>query len=158
MIRTLYLEGVKVKTLSEKFKVSEFTIKSRCHRERWMHVPARIAEKAANPDPQAAIEIHHDIWAERKRKVRETEFVVADKILTHAATLTGNILLDKADKVKIGADIARRTVGLDKDGADTNAVNIAILGSYETVSVSRGGIEQPESIEVTSSEPILSNE
>jgi hypothetical protein len=46
-----------------------------------------------------------------------------------ASELPDDQILNKADKIKIAAEIAGKIVGLDRQ-EDKNVVNIALLGSY----------------------------
>jgi len=142
-IRIGYLNGDTFATLSKVFSVKESTIRSRASREKWHLPPKRIL---AAPDEAAkSIQRAHDLWQQRKEKVKESEFVISERIMRHAETMPEEQLVNKADKIKIGVDMGRRSVGLDSEEKKENAVNIAILGEIDARSLA-GMVYETEAV------------
>ena len=63
--------------------------------------------------------------------------------MAHAETMPEDQLITKADKIKIGVDIGRRSVGMDVEQKDVNAVNIAILGDVDAESLKAMSYDAP---------------
>jgi len=90
----------------------------------------------AAPDEAAqSLQRAHDLWQQRKERVKESEFVISERIMRHAESMPEDQLINKADKIKIGVDMGRRSVGLDSEEKSQNAVNIAILGEVDARSL-----------------------
>ena len=132
-IRLAYLNGETFRSLAQIYAVTESTIRSRASREKWHIPPKRIL---AAPDEAAqSLQRAHDLWQQRKERVKESEFVISDRMMRHAETMPEDALINKADKIKIAVDIGRRSVGLDTEEKSQNAVNIAILGEVDARSL-----------------------
>lgn len=117
-IKALYVSGATYAELAEAYGVAESTIRVRSSRQGWTKLRPSITDDAALGK----------IWDIRREKVKEGEFKIAERIMDHAAQMPPDQLVAKADKVKIGVDLGRRSVGLDRD-EDKNMVNIALLGA-----------------------------
>jgi len=132
LIRSLYLDGMQFKELSERFGIAEGTIKARSHREKWKVVPERLQATLATPTEKSTT-ILHDIWADRAAKVRENEHSISERLTEYASQMTEDQLLAKIDKLKIAVDMGRRATGLDKVEKEQASVNIAVLGDISTI-------------------------
>ena len=132
LIRSLYLEGMPFKELSERFSVAEGTIKARSHREKWNVVPERHKATIATPT-EKSMTILTDIWADRAAKVRESEHSISERLTDYASQMTEDQLLAKIDKLKIAVDMGRRATGLDRVEKEQASVNIAVLGDISTI-------------------------
>jgi len=133
-IRSLYLDGANYRELGEKFGVKEGTIKARANREGWSKIPVRHRNATIRSVNKESAGIAQELWSDRREKVRNQEFAIASKILTYAEQMNEDQLLAKVDKIKVGADMARRASGLDKEDSNKNAVNIAILSDIDGMS------------------------
>jgi uncharacterized protein YjcR len=133
-IRSLYLDGATYKELGEKFGVKEGTIKARASREGWSKIPVRHREATIRSVNKESAVIAQELWSDRRERVRNQEFTIASKILTYAEQMAEDQILAKIDKIKVGADMARRASGLDKEDNNRNAVNIAILSDIDGIS------------------------
>ena len=129
-IKTLFLSGITLKELSERFNVKLGTLQSRSSRERWAVPSERIMASMAIPTEKTT-PILHDLWAERALNIREKEFKIAEKALNHAEQLPEEQIIRQADGIDKLAKIGRRATGLDREESNKNAVNIAILGDFD---------------------------
>ena len=126
-IRGLYLKGIPAATIATKFQVNVNTVRSRACREGWNELLG-ISKKSPAIDTEKSTAIARDIWAERRETIRERIHLIGDRMTKVASELPDDQILNKADKIKIAAEIAGKSVGLDRD-EDKNQVNIAILGA-----------------------------
>ena len=129
-IKALYIAGETYSQLADAYGVAESSIRVRSSRERW-------GDHKKIETPVATLE---KIWANRRERIREGEYKIADKMISYAEQMPEDQLLNKADKVKVGLDIGRRSVGLDEK-EDKNIVNIALLGSYSDSGTIPTGIQ-----------------
>ena len=132
-MRLGYLQGETFRVLSQTYNVKEATIRSRASREKWHVPPARVL--TTPEDNTLSLQRAHELWQQRKDRVKESEYKIAERIMAHAETMPEEQLINKADKIKIGVDIGRRSVGMDVEQKDVNAVNIAILGEVDAESL-----------------------
>ncbi len=128
VVKSLYLQGVPVGTLSERFKINASTLRARASKKKWNAVLGTERERKQQIT-EKSVDIARDIWAERREAIRESIHTIGSRMTSYASQLPEDQLLAKADKVKIATEIAGRAVGLDKQ-EDKNVVNIALLGSY----------------------------
>jgi len=126
-IKALYLSGITLAELSERFSVSHNTLRSRSAREKWSVPPERFKATMATPTEKST-PILHDIWADRAGRFREKEFKIAEKIVDYAEQMSEDQLLAKSQAVEVFAKMGRRASGLDKEESNKNAINIALLG------------------------------
>ena len=126
-IRGLYLKGIPAATIARKFEVNVNTVRSRACREGWNELLG-VSKKSPAIDTEKSVAIARDIWAERREVIRERIHLIGDRMTKVASELPDDQILNKADKIKIAAEIAGKSVGLDRD-EDKNQVNIAILGA-----------------------------
>jgi uncharacterized protein YjcR len=126
-IKTLFLSGITLKELSERFGVKLGTLQSRSSREKWAVPSERVMASMAIPTEKST-PILHDLWQERALSIREKEFKIAEKALTHAEQMTEDQLLAKSQAVDTLAKMGRRATGLDREESNKNAINIALLG------------------------------
>lgn len=131
-IKALFLSGITLKELSERFGVKEGTLKSRSSREGWAVPSERVMATIATPTEKST-QILHDIWAERGALIREKEFRISEKVLTHAEQMPEDELLKKADGLDKLAKMGRRATGLDTEDKEKTSVNIAVLGDIATM-------------------------
>lgn len=129
-IKTAYLSGITLKELSVRFSVNHNTLLSRSAREKWSLPPARFNAMNEIPTEKTA-PILHDLWAERALSIREKEFKISEKVLTHAEQMSEDQLLAKGQSVETFAKMGRRSTGLDREESNRNAINIAILGEFD---------------------------
>jgi hypothetical protein len=129
-IRLGYLNGDTFPTLAKVYGIKEPTIRSRASREKWHLPPKRALHRPE--EATVALQKAHELWQIRKERVKESEFVISERILRAAETMAEDQLINKADKIKIGVDMGRRSVGLDVEEKKENAVNIAILGEIDS--------------------------
>jgi len=127
MIKNLWLEGIPNQELCEKFDILPATLAGRIRREQWKSLPLRYEQFAQKTLNDKSLAIVENIWRERKEKMRETEFKIAEKALDAASQMTGDQLLTKAKAVETMATMGRRSVGLDSEEHGANAVNISVL-------------------------------
>ena len=140
-IRLGYLQGETFRVLSQTYGVKEATLRSRASREKWHVPPKRVL---TTPEDNAlSLQRAHELWQQRKERVKESEYKIAERILAHAETMPEDQLINKADKIKIGVDIGRRSVGMDVEQKDVNAVNIAILGDVDAESLKAMSYDAP---------------
>jgi uncharacterized protein YjcR len=126
-IKTLFLSGVTLKELSERFGVKEGTLKSRSSREGWAVPSERFMATIATPTEKTT-PILHDLWRDRASFIREKEFRISERVLKHAEQMPEDQLLRQADGLDKLAKMGRRSTGLDKEEGNQNAINIAVLG------------------------------
>jgi hypothetical protein len=131
-IKALFLSGVTLKELSERFQIKLGTLQSRSGREKWALPPERLKANMANPTEKST-QILHDIWAERAAKVRESEHSISERLTEYASQMSEDQLLAKIDKLKIAVDMGRRATGLDKEEKEKASVNIAVLGDISAM-------------------------
>ena len=149
-IQLAYLGGETTRSLAEKHGIKESTIRSKASRQKWRH-PPRVA--ASTEVGALALQAAHNVWAQRKDQVKESEFTIAERIMEHAASMPEDQLVNKADKIKIGVDMGRRSVGLDQEDKNKNAVNIAILGEVDERSLAAMTYAEPAPSKELSSQP-----
>jgi len=126
-IKTLFLSGITLPVLSERFGVKLGTIQSRSSREKWAVPSERVLASIASPTEKTT-QIVHDIWADRASSIREKEFRIAEKALTYSEQMPEDQILKQATNIDTLGKMGRRATGLDKEQANPNAINIAILG------------------------------
>lgn len=151
-IRLGYLAGNTFRELAKTYQVKEPTIRSRASREKWHLPPKRVLAKP--DDSTLALQRAHELWQQRKERVKESEFVISDRMLRHAETMSEDALINKADKIKIAVDLGRRSVGLDTEEKKENAVNIAILGEVDARSLA--GMTYDDTITIAPPESVAS--
>jgi lambda repressor-like predicted transcriptional regulator len=146
-IKSLYLSGITLKELSQRFGISISTLKSRSYREEWSKVPERFkASPVVSTEKTAAIVT--DLWAERGASIREGEFQIAKRLVDYSVEMPEDQLLAKIDKLEIAAKMGRRATGLDREDSNRNAINIQCLGQIDiTDSESRLYAKQPVAME-----------
>lgn len=130
-IRALYVSGLSPIEIGKRFSVAEGTIRARIHREKWNTPPERFASKAISTEKTPSI--LNDIWAERAAFIREKEFKISEKVLTHAEQMPEDELLKKADGLDKLAKMGRRATGLDSEDKEKTSVNIAVLGDISAM-------------------------
>lgn len=130
VVKSLYLQGVPVPTLSERFGINPSTLRARACKKGWNAALGTERERKKQITEKSAA-IARDIWADRREVIRERIHLIGDRMTIAASQLSEDQLINKADKVKIATEIAGKSVGLDKD-EDRNQVNIAILGSIDS--------------------------
>lgn len=136
IVKSLYLQGVTVPTLSERFGINANTLRARACKKGWNAAIGTEKQRKEQITEKSAA-IARDIWAERRETIRENIHTIGHKMTAYAAQMPEDQLLAKADKVKIAADIASKIVGLDRE-EDRNQVNIAILGAIGSPTESYG--------------------
>lgn len=129
VVKGLYLQGVPVSTLSERFGINANTLRAKASKKGWNAIVGTERERKEQITEKSTA-IARDIWTERREAIRENIHTIGQKMTDYAAQLPGDQLLTKADKVKIATEIAGKIVGLDRQ-EDKNVVNIALLGSYD---------------------------
>jgi hypothetical protein len=128
VVKGLYLQGVPVATLSERFGINANTLRAKASKKGWNAIVGTEKERKEQITEKST-EIARDIWAERREAIRENIHTIGSRMTAYASQLPEDQLLAKADKVKIATEIAGKIVGLDRQ-EDKNVVNIALLGSY----------------------------
>lgn len=131
-IKALFLSGITLVELSERFQIKLGTLQSRSSREGWAVPSERLKASMAVPTEKSTT-ILHDIWADRAAKVRESEHSISERLTEYASQMTEDQLLAKIDKLKIAVDMGRRATGLDKVEKEQASVNIAVLGDISTI-------------------------
>jgi hypothetical protein len=152
IIKSLWLEGVSNQELCEKFNILPATLSGRIQREQWRNVPLKYEQFSQKALNQKSLAIVDNIWRERKEKMRETEYKIAEKALDAASQMTGDQLLTKAKAVETMATMGRRSVGLDSDEHGSNAVNISVLSESFVVQAPAPQKSQEKVIEIVSTE------
>jgi hypothetical protein len=157
VVKGLYLQGVPVATLSERFGINANTLRAKASKKGWNAIVGTEKERKQQVTEKST-EIARDIWAERREAIRENIHTIGSRMTAYASQLPEDQLLAKADKVKIATEIAGKIVGLDKQ-EDKNVVNIALLGSYAdsgsmVQSIQSDTIEGSYSVGHTDSEPL----
>jgi hypothetical protein len=157
VVKGLYLQGVPVATLSERFGINANTLRAKASKKGWNAIVGTEKERKQQLTEKST-EIARDIWAERREAIRENIHTIGSRMTAYASQLPEDQLLNKADKVKIATEIASKIVGLDKQ-EDKNVVNIALLGSYAdsgnmVQSIQSDTIEGSYSVGHTDSEPL----
>ena len=142
VVKSLYLQGVPVPTLSERFGINPSTLRARACKKGWNAALGTEKERKKQITEKSTA-IARDIWAERRETIRERIHLIGDRMTIAASQLSEDQLINKADKVKIATEIAGKSVGLDRD-EDRNQVNIAILGS---IGSSPGGYDDSRSFD-----------
>lgn len=127
IVKSLYLQGVSVPTLSERFGINANTLRARACKKGWNAAIGTEKQRKEQITEKSAA-IARDIWAERRETIRERIHLIGDKMTKAASELPEDQILNKADKIKIATEIAGKSVGLDRE-EDRNQVNIAILGA-----------------------------
>ena len=135
VVKSLYLQGVPVPTLSERFGINTSTLRARACKKGWNAALGTERERKKQITERSTA-IARDIWAERRETMRERIHLIGDRMTNAAAQLPEDQLLNKADKIKIATEIAGKIVGLDKQ-EDRNTLNLAILGDLGGGNVSR---------------------
>ena len=128
VVKGLYLQGVPVATLSERFGINANTLRAKASKKGWNAIVG-TEKKRKEQITEKSTAIARDIWAERKETIRERIHLIGDRMTKVASELPDDQILNKADKIKIATEIAGKIVGLDRQ-EDKNVVNIALLGSY----------------------------
>jgi hypothetical protein len=128
VVKGLYLQGVPVSTLSQRFGINANTLRAKASKKGWNAIVGTEKERKEQLT-EKSIAVARDIWADRREAIRENIHTIGSRMTAYAAQLSEDQLLNKADKVKIATEIAGKIVGLDKQ-EDKNVVNIALLGSY----------------------------
>lgn len=131
-IKSLFLSGVTLVELSERFQIKLGTLQSRSSREGWAVPPERLKASMAVPTEKTTA-ILHDLWAERAAFIREKEFKISEKVLSHAEQMPEDELLKKADGLDKLAKMGRRATGLDSEDKEKASVNIAVLGDISAM-------------------------
>lgn len=127
VVKGLYLQGVPVSTLSERFGINANTLRAKASKKGWNAIVGTEKERK-DQITEKSTAIARDIWAERRETIRERIHLIGDRMTKAASELPEDQILNKADKIKIATEIAGKSVGLDRE-EDRNQVNIAILGS-----------------------------
>ena len=127
VVKGLYLQGVPVATLSERFGINANTLRAKASKKGWNAIVGTEKERKEQITEKSTA-IARDIWAERRETIRERIHLIGDRMTKVASELPDDQILNKADKIKIATEIAGKSVGLDRD-EDKNQVNIAILGA-----------------------------
>ena len=127
VVKSLYLQGVPVPTLSERFGINPSTLRARACKKGWNAALGTEKERKKQITEKSTA-IARDIWSERREVIRERIHLIGDRMTKVASELSDDQILNKADKIKIAAEIAGKSVGLDRQ-EDRNQVNIAILGA-----------------------------
>lgn len=127
VVKGLYLQGVPVSTLSERFGINANTLRAKASKKGWNAIVGTEKERK-DQITEKSTAIARDIWAERRETIRERIHLIGDRMTLAASQLSEDQLINKADKIKIATEIAGKSVGLDRD-EDKNQVNIAILGA-----------------------------
>jgi len=127
VVKGLYLQGVPVSTLSERFGINANTLRAKASKKGWNAIVGTEKERK-DQITEKSTAIARDIWAERRETIRERIHLIGDRMTKVASELPDDQILNKADKIKIAAEIAGKSVGLDRE-EDRNQVNIAILGA-----------------------------
>jgi hypothetical protein len=128
VVKGLYLQGVSVPTLSQRFGINANTLRAKASKKGWNAIVGTEKERKEQLT-EKSIAVARDIWAERREAIRENIHTIGSRMTAYASQLPEDQLLAKADKVKIATEIAGKIVGLDRQ-EDKNVVNIALLGSY----------------------------
>ena len=136
VVKGLYLQGVPVSTLSERFGINANTLRAKASKKGWNAIVGTEKERK-DQITEKSTAIARDIWAERRETIRERIHLIGDRMTKVASELPDDQILNKADKIKIAAEIAGKSVGLDRE-EDRNQVNIAILGAIGSPSESYG--------------------
>lgn len=157
VVKSLYLQGIPARELSEKFGINLNTLKAKACKKGWNAVIGTEKERA-KPITEKGAAIARDIWSERREAIRENIHTIGSRMTAYASQLPEDQLLAKADKVKIATEIAGKIVGLDRQ-EDKNVVNIALLGGYSDSastlqSIQCDTIEGDYSVGHTDSEPL----
>lgn len=134
VVKGLYLQGVPVSTLSERFGINANTLRAKASKKGWNAIVGTEKERK-DQITEKSTAIARDIWAERRETIRERIHLIGDRMTKVASELPDDQILNKADKIKIAAEIAGKSVGLDRE-EDRNQVNIAILGAIGSPSES----------------------
>ena len=128
VVKGLYLQGVSVPTLSQRFGINANTLRAKASKKGWNAIVGTEKERKEQLT-EKSIAVARDIWSERREAIRENIHTIGSRMTAYASQLPEDQLLAKADKVKIATEIAGKIVGLDRQ-EDKNVVNIALLGSY----------------------------
>lgn len=127
VVKSLYLQGVSVPTLSERFGINANTLRARACKKGW-NAAIGTEKQRKEQITEKSLAVARDIWAERRETIRERIHLIGDRMTKAASELPEDQILNKADKIKIATEIAGKSVGLDRE-EDRNQVNIAILGA-----------------------------
>jgi hypothetical protein len=127
VVKGLYLQGVPVSTLSQRFGINANTLRAKASKKGWNAIVGTERERKEQITEKSTA-IARDIWTERRETIRERIHLIGDRMTKVASELPDDQILTKADKIKIATEIAGKSVGLDRE-EDRNQVNIAILGA-----------------------------
>jgi len=127
VVKSLYLQGVSVPTLSERFGINTNTLRARACKKGW-NAAIGTEKQRKEQITEKSLAVARDIWSERRETIRERIHLIGDRMTKVASELPDDQILTKADKIKIATEIAGKSVGLDRE-EDRNQVNIAILGA-----------------------------
>jgi small-conductance mechanosensitive channel len=127
VVKGLYLQGVPVSTLSQRFGINANTLRAKASKKGWNAIVGTERERKEQITEKSTA-IARDIWSERRETIRERIHLIGDRMTKVASELPDDQILTKADKIKIATEIAGKSVGLDRE-EDRNQVNIAILGA-----------------------------
>jgi small-conductance mechanosensitive channel len=147
VVKGLYLQGVSVPTLSQRFGINANTLRAKASKKKWNAIVGTERERKEQITEKST-QIARDIWTERREAIRESIHNIGSKMTRYAEQLPEDQLLAKADKVKIATEIAGKIVGLDKQ-EDKNVVNIALLGSYSDMDTIEGSFQSVPKLPAT---------
>lgn len=136
VVKSLYLQGVSVPTLSERFGINANTLRARACKKGW-NAAIGTEKQRKEQITEKSLAVARDIWSERRETIRERIHLIGDRMTQAASQLSEDQLINKADKIKIATEIAGKSVGLDRE-EDRNQVNIAILGAIGSPTESYG--------------------
>lgn len=125
--------GATLREVADRLGVNYEALKKRSQRGGWL-TPQRVARATEQKATELATKLHATSRAERASRYEEYLSAAAERFARKAAELDAEELIAKAGGIERIDRLARRTLGLDKEKPDANAINIAILGNIESLS------------------------
>jgi transposase-like protein len=127
--RLVVASGATIRETAERLGLSYEATRKRAFREGWVS-GQRIAREAEKKITQQATQVATSSRVERGERYTALLAQAAERFAQRAAELDPETLISKAAGIERMDKVSRRTLGLDTDNADVNAVNIALLGTY----------------------------
>lgn len=121
--------GATIREVADRLGVSYEGLRKRSLRGGWL-TPQRVARATEQRATERATELHATSRAERGAHYEERLGTAAMTFAEKAAAMSPDELLASAGSLEKLDRIGRRTLRLDGEREDKNAINIALLGNY----------------------------
>ena len=125
--------GATLREVADRLGVNYEALRKRSQRGGWM-TAQRVAKATQQEATELATKLHATSRMERAARYEEFLSTAAERFARKAAELDAEELIAQAGGIEKIDRVARRTLGLDKEKPDANAINIAILGNIDSLS------------------------